>query len=383
MILKSFSKFSTCYAGLLVAPLAAFAQNYNLIDLGTLGGVNSYGLGINESGTIVGYSDIAAVPSVYHGVIWSGSSKVDLGTILGGAPTTGNSSAALSINDSGQVVGQSAANSIFAGSTVRTLHAFVYTPGVPTGVTKDLTSVDTVLAQANAINASGTIVGVSTDPSFKLKAALFNGDGTFQVLGSASAVQSAANGINASGVIVGHSYLDANTAHAAVFKPGVSSFTDLGTLGGANSSATAVNDSGVIVGASDVSPGIKHAAVFSTTGSPVDLGGLGGTNSIAYGINLKGDIVGSFSTPDGSEIHGFVKLSSGGMTDLNSLVTNPGGVITEAKGINGNGDIVGTVVLPDGTRHAVELVPAPVPEPSTYALALGGIAALAWVARRK
>ena len=66
-------------------------------DLGTLGGSKSFAYAINETGQIVGGSDITD-DSVYHAVRWQNEGMLDLGTL------GGSESEAFGINDAGQIV---------------------------------------------------------------------------------------------------------------------------------------------------------------------------------------------------------------------------------------------------------------------------------------
>jgi probable HAF family extracellular repeat protein len=72
------------------------------IDLGTLGGSNSYANAINNAGKVIGYLDIS---SNYRAVLWDKGKKIDLGTL------GGNYSLAYGINNAGKVVGNSATSS--------------------------------------------------------------------------------------------------------------------------------------------------------------------------------------------------------------------------------------------------------------------------------
>ena len=57
------------------------------------------------------------------------------------------------------------------------------------------------------------------------------------------------------------------------------------------------------------------------------------------------------------------------MTDLNSLVSLPGGaVLTEATGINNQGQVAAIGIIP---------------EPETYAMLLAGLGLLGFIARRR
>ena len=70
-----------------------------MLDLGTLGGTDSDGYGINDSGQVTGYSHTTG-DAAYHAFLYDGTMH-DLGT-LGGTYSYG-----FGINDSGQVTGES------------------------------------------------------------------------------------------------------------------------------------------------------------------------------------------------------------------------------------------------------------------------------------
>ena len=72
-----------------------------MTDLGTLGGDTSYALGINDSGEVVGYSYLADNVT-RHAFTWSAAGgMVDLGTLPGGAWSEGQK-----INSSGEICGE-------------------------------------------------------------------------------------------------------------------------------------------------------------------------------------------------------------------------------------------------------------------------------------
>jgi probable HAF family extracellular repeat protein len=157
-------------------------------DLGALGGLSSLAYGINASGDVVGWSDLAANLGGYHAFLYSGGVMRDLGT-LGGV-----SSQASAVNDSGVVVGISqikdgswdgfiysngAMQDIGHGSPVAIngqgqiavealvpngpdagqSHAFLYANGVMTDIGPSHS-----LSYVRGINASGQIVGVECPP---------------------------------------------------------------------------------------------------------------------------------------------------------------------------------------------------------------------------
>src|SRR6516225_877403 len=81
--------------------LRADAQSYLLVDLGTLGGLNSGAAAINTHDQVVGASQIAGSTS-WHAFTWTPTDGMtDLGT-LGGSQSSANV-----VNDHGQVAGDS------------------------------------------------------------------------------------------------------------------------------------------------------------------------------------------------------------------------------------------------------------------------------------
>jgi probable HAF family extracellular repeat protein len=110
------------------------------IDLGTLGGTFSSANGINSAGQIVGHSVLAGNTGGVHAVLWNGGIATDLG--LGYA---------LKINDLGQVVGQSSEDP--ASNSRATLWSG--------GTRIDLGTLGGSLSIATDINNAGQIVGGS------------------------------------------------------------------------------------------------------------------------------------------------------------------------------------------------------------------------------
>jgi len=205
----------------------------------------------------------------------------DLGT-LGGSL----GSSAEAINSSGQVVGRS-----FTPDNA-TYHATLFSGtgsnNIDLGNFSD--SPDNNISEAQGINDSGGIIGVSAAPP--LRAALFSGTGSGNIdLGALndSPLDSAAYAINNAGEIVGFAE-GAGNGHATLFSGTGSNNIDLGTLGGATRTAYAVNNSSQIVGKAATAQQADRATLFG--GTNFDLGTLGGFNSSAYGINDAGQIVG-------------------------------------------------------------------------------------------
>ena len=174
-----------------------------------------------------------------------------------------------------------------------------------------------------------------------------------------------ANSVNDNSQIVGAGTLNGQT-HAFLYHGGT--VNDLG-----QGSAIAINDAGQVTGTMSVG-GNSHAFLYSG-GITHDLGTLAGNlSSNAMAINANGQIVG-YSGSDA------FLYSNGVMTDLNALI-NPssGWVLENAVGINALGQIIGTGTGPNGSTA---FLLTPVPEPSSFILAVLALTGLtAWRRRR-
>ncbi|NRR30432.1 PEP-CTERM sorting domain-containing protein [Oxalobacteraceae bacterium] len=360
------------YAILLGALLAVLAGKgmaapavvpaYHLVDLGTWGGSKGVATGINNAGVIVGWTQAGTwSQAVLHNV--AASALTYLETEAGGA------SAAYGINDAGVVVGQ---RNAARGNS----HAMRWdgpNNGEPPGIHyPDETS------YASAISNSGLTAG-TIDSSAVMWT--LNNEQTIQLNPSSA---SAAYGVNENGLVVGAASDGvAGPSHATQWLGGVQ--TDLGTLSGADSSAAyGVNDAGQVVGASTFSAGGHHAVLWSG-GQASDLGTLGGANSRANDINASGLIVGYSDVVDPLQWRHAALWNGSTQIDLNSALI--GGLgnfanLAEATAINDLGQIVGYGSTLDGSTHAF-LLTATIPEPSTCAMTLAGLALFGMATRRR
>jgi probable HAF family extracellular repeat protein/T5SS/PEP-CTERM-associated repeat protein len=312
-----------------LASQATAAAAYAVIDLGSLGGVTTKGMGLNESGQVAGVSQSG---SYLYGFLWETGNMTNLGDL------GGQGSWAYDINDAGQAVGGSP---LSGGNS----HAFQW----QNNAMQDLGTLGGPSSYAFEINNAGQAVGYACCASDTyLSHAVLWGSGGIVDLGDLDPVWpaiSAAYGISDAGQVVGGSYDAAANFHAFLWQNG--SMQDLGTLGGDFSSAEAINENGQVVGTARLANGTPHAFLWHN-GSMQDLGALTWNQSIAYDINDKGQVVGALQT--GPNSHAFV-WADGQMQDLNNLIdANSGWVLQEARAINNKGRVVGFGTINGQTR---------------------------------
>ena len=341
----------------LVLVTVCSGANYNVTDLGTLGGSFSEAFGINNNGQVTGQAFTTGDASG-HAFLWDGTMH-DIGT-FDGSPSSVTQGE--SINDNGLIVGG------YNSADFSSVGAFQYD-----GTMHGLAGPD---AMASGVNNNGQISG-SYIPSPGGNFTAFLYDGTVHDLGTLpGGLDSEANGINASGQVTGISS-SPNGDRAFLYD---GTMHDLGTLGGSQSQGNAINALGQVVGFADTTDEFTHA--FFYDGTMHDLGTLGGSYSEALGINASGQVVGDSLTSGDATTHAFVYSSGGGMVDLNSLISpSSGWELIQANAINDLGQIVGLGII-GGESHAF-LLSASVPEPSSLVVAAFGTVILLVYQKRK
>jgi probable HAF family extracellular repeat protein len=253
----------------------ASAQTYTVTDLGSLGGnatfTHSEAFGVNASGEVVGRSALPTkVPTTgcpprhpcftypEHAYVYSAGTMTDLGT-LGGIFSWGTA-----INRAGDVAGYSTLS-----DSNGPYHAFL----VHNGRMADLGSLAANgSSEADGINNFGEIVGwsnVVTSAGNVVQHAFLVSGGKMMDLGTLGSNYSAATGINNLHQVVGGSDLANGSIHAFLYAGGV--MKDLGTLGGPQSDAYAINDVGQVVGWAQTASDATHAFLYSG-GRMIDLG---------------------------------------------------------------------------------------------------------------
>ena len=371
--------------GVLVTTLSAAAQElpqqnekkhhqYQLVDLGTLGGPNSYLPGgffegfatqsLSAAGTFAGEAD-TAIPDPYevcfnancmvgHAVQWRGGSLTDLGTL----PGTGDlSSTPTWVSTNGLIAGISE-----NGEIDPTLPGFPELRAVlwKHGRITDLGTLEGGYESlAAAVNSRGQVVGladnaVPDDYSIvglptQTRAFRWN-NGAMQDVGTLpGGTDAIALMINEGGQIVGQSYTGDSvppppsgvcfdfplTLHGFFWDNG--KMVDLGTLGGSCTAAYALNNRGQVVGESALSEDQTTHPYIWERNKMTDLGTLGGAHGYASWLNDSGTVVGVAAPPGDRALMAFV-WKHGTISNLGVL---PGNGCSGANSINAKGQIVG------------------------------------------
>ncbi|MCP5157108.1 MAG: hypothetical protein H6983_23220 [Ectothiorhodospiraceae bacterium] len=327
---------------------AAQATQFTITDLGAFG--VEVVRAVNASGQVTGAVDHPPTAS-RRGFLGDASGVIDQWVL-----PTGTDSDGWDINASGQVVGWSSL--VVPGGGIER-HAVLRAGGTVT----DLGTLGGSSSFAISINDAGTIAGYSTiacaTPPFCDQHAFVGSVGGLTDLGTLGGATSRAFAINASGQVVGEAALASGTESHAFLWDAAGGMVDLGTLGGARSTAWAINDAGQVAGFSRLAEGTFNRAFVGDVSGLTDIGTLGGAASAALGINNLGQVVGNSRLTGDVVTHAFLWDATGGMQDLNGLVSDLTGWdrLVSADAIGDGGHIVGTGVDASGATRPFLLTP--------------------------
>lgn len=336
-----------------------------LTDLGTLSGNGSHAESINAHGWATGGSSTSEFDPLKeqleeHAVLWKEGKINDLGTL-----GTGRESAALYVNDAGEVVGFSTFDTrpdpnSFLGATI---HAFIWRNGVMRDVGA-LGGPGSFSFPAGGCNnqRAGLVAGMSsTDSPGSPTHAFVWENGTMidiQTLGGTNAFAQCANN---QGQVIGQSNLAGDTEqHAFLWEHGT--VTDLGTLGGTFSIPFWLNNAGEGVGYANTTEDAESHAVLWKNGHITDLNMDGDCSSVAMAINSRHQIIGNTFNCDTGNFR-TVLWENGSIIDLNAVIpANSSLFLIEPDNINDRGEIVGRGLPPgcdnaDACGHAFLLIP--------------------------
>lgn len=329
-------------------------MRYRLVPIGTLGGLSSFGLDVNNDRQATGNSSVTVNSSnPLQAFIWEDGVMVGLGVL----PGTGsnNFSRGYALNDLGVVVGESD-NSISK--------AFRWDNGTLT----NLGALGGTSSVAHDVNNLGVVVGSSNNGTASKPFVLTSSGMTaLPTLSALATATGRAWAISSDGkYIAGLSRAtDASTtSHATLWElqaDGSYAATDIGALVDESffSQAYAVNSAGVAVGYSVVgtvsstsTTSLNHGFYRLDDGELVDIGILSDRatwrHSEARDVNNAGNFVGSvanfFQSPTfgGAAFLGDRVGDSTAIVELNELVVNGAGwQLQAAEGINQARDIIG------------------------------------------
>jgi len=305
------------------------ATSYTVVKFSSsLGGAQSRGMAINQTGWVAGWSDLA--DGTRHAALWRDGSITDLLTLGGPSSTVPWPG----LNDEGMIVGISQtaqvdplnedwsceAGGFLPNATNLICRGFVW----ENGVMRELPTLGGNHGFATGVNNQGEVVGWAETPVHDPTCT-----GT-QVLQFRAAKWELKSGSN-------------EKIKARELPP---------FPGDSTSAATAINDNGQVVGISgkcDQAVGrfsALHAVLWDKNGKPTQIPNLGGvTWHTPMDINAQGDVVG-FSNPAGpgdpeGEFISHAFLWINGAPTAKDLTTLAGDPVSEAFAINSHRQVVG------------------------------------------
>jgi probable HAF family extracellular repeat protein len=229
----------------------AFLYDGALHDLGTLGGTSSEGYVISNCGKITGWASTASGQS--HAFWYDGKTLRDLGSL-------GGDSFGLGVNTVGQIVGYS------YGPGNAWFHAFLYDTRTG-GPLQDLGSPNGNSVAVD-INDAGQVAGWFRNGAGPVGAFVYEA-GTMRDIGTLGGATAEAVAINRAGLVAGNSALADGSGRGFVYDG--TTMTSIGALPAGNFSiADAINADGLVVGSATTKTE-EHAIAWTRKDGIVDL----------------------------------------------------------------------------------------------------------------
>jgi probable HAF family extracellular repeat protein len=357
--------------------------DYDVQELGSLGGSYSVGMSVNNTGWVAGQSTVAT--GDLHATLWRFGSVTDIGTF--GGPGTNSAVLWPVKNELGAVSGIAESDELnplneiwscgfFFTESRHNCSGFVWQDGQKRALDTLGGYNSFATGTNNHLQTVGWAENTVHDPTcvapqvLQFRAVIWGpGEDDIQQLSPLPGDSaSAATAINDSGQVVGISgscdraFGRFSARHSVLWENGVP--INLGDLGGvAWNTPMAINRKGDIVGFANRSAadgGSFHPRAFLSTkpGRVIDLGALGDDPySQALAINEDRQVVGVSYSEGFATCRAFI-WEHGVMTDLNDLAPDYSGQLCAANDINDVGQITGEVVQ-EGTGRSVAFLARP------------------------
>jgi len=234
-------------------------------------------------------------------------------------------------------------------------HVYAQAPQYNVTVLDGLGGTQTV---AEGINASGQVVGWTSDTNTNQYAVAWNGSATPTVLGSlGSTNHNIAVGINASGQIAGQAPpINGPTENVVVWNVNTPGTATALNLQGIEGRPYSINDLGQVAGFLFNGPGLGAVWNLNTPGTETTLTPLNGDiGSFAFAINDSGKIAGVSSDNNGNENAVVWNVNAPGSPTALGFLGEPGVPLSQPDAINASGQVAGSSYIAgsDGYYHAV------------------------------
>ncbi len=330
---------------------------FTVTDLGTLGGSYSEGLSMNDRGQVIGDSTLPG-EQTSDAFVWRNGVIKDLGRLDG--PT----SVAFGINERGQIVG--VADTVLPEDSVGGSHGWVPVMWDSSGKIHPLGTLGGPRGGAYAIDDRGRIVGTADTSVYLQETQWYQQRGFIMQNGQKHAFSNPlgglntwAGGINSRGQVIGSVSLPGEQGAACVIWSGSLTtnpkFTNLGQMGGQWCNPYSISDQGLVSGFSTTPDGLQHAWKWQD-GKATPLQPLPGDNQ-SYGLDGRLGLVVGCSFDGTDSLSRAVIWYGDKVVDLNTFIpADSGWWLGCANFINARGQITGSGLV-NGQVHAYLLTP--------------------------